>query len=159
MRDFEVRLRERLYYGYNIVALGDLLIVIELPLGQRNCCAVCNLHSRSLGHICIHTGSTAQGQHPEDGEIISQRTLPYTPRIRTSSPGGLRQSTLPVGRRGSSDNETLRVTGKKRFIFYFKQFQSDGLTREHPTCFIVEILFEKQLCVAPQGSITITIID
>ena len=52
-----------------------------------------------LGHLCAHIGYTGPGQHREDGEM-NEITLPSRHRIRNSSPGGLRSSTLPLGHGG-----------------------------------------------------------
>ena len=55
-----------------------------------------NEMNRALGHLCAHIGSTGPGEPPEDGEMI-EITLSSRHRIRNSSPGGLRPSTLPLG--------------------------------------------------------------
>ena len=52
-----------------------------------------NEMNRALGHLCAQTG---QGEPPEDGEM-NEMTLSSRHRIRNSSPGGLRPSTLPLG--------------------------------------------------------------
>ena len=49
-----------------------------------------------LGHICAHIGLAGPREPPEDGEM-NVMTLPSRHRIRNSSPGGLRPSTLPLG--------------------------------------------------------------
>ena len=51
------------------------------------------------------------GFRPEDGEMIGM-TLPSRHRIRDSSPGGLRPSTLPLGHRGSPQYWLSHVDGK-----------------------------------------------
>ena len=56
-----------------------------------------NEMNRALGHLCAHIGKTGPGEPPEDGEM----TLSSRHRIRNSSPGGLRPSTLPLGHGGS----------------------------------------------------------
>ena len=55
--------------------------------------------NRALGQLCAHIGQTGPGEPPEDGEM-NEMTLSSRHRIRNSSPGGLRPSTLPLGRRG-----------------------------------------------------------
>ena len=57
--------------------------------------------NRALGHFCAHIGLIGPEEPPEDGEM-SQMTLPYRHRMRNSSPGVLRPSTLPLGHGGSS---------------------------------------------------------
>ena len=59
-----------------------------------------NEMNRALGHLCAHIGYTGPGEPPEDGEMI-EMTLSSRHRIRNSSPGGLRPSTLPLGHGGS----------------------------------------------------------
>ena len=59
-----------------------------------------NEMNRALGHLCAHIGQTGPGEPPEDGEMI-EMTLSSRHRIRNSSPGGLRPSTLPLGHGGS----------------------------------------------------------
>ena len=56
--------------------------------------------NRALGHLCAHRGLTGPGEPPEDGEM-NEMTLSSRHRIRNSSPGGLRPSTLPLGHGGS----------------------------------------------------------
>ena len=56
-----------------------------------------NEMNRASGHLCAHIGKTGPGEPPEDGEM----TLSSRHRIRNSSPGGLRPSTLPLGHGGS----------------------------------------------------------
>ena len=50
-----------------------------------------------LGHLCAHVGQTGPEEPPEDGEM----TLSSTHRIRNSSTGSLRLSTIPLGHGGS----------------------------------------------------------
>ena len=50
---------------------------------------------QALGHFCAHTGQIGPGEPSGNGEM----TLPS--RHRSSNPGGLRPSTLPLGHRGS----------------------------------------------------------
>ena len=56
--------------------------------------------NRALVHLCAHIGYTGTGEPPEDGEM-NEMTLSSRHRIRNSSPGGLRSSTLPLGHGGS----------------------------------------------------------
>ena len=53
-----------------------------------------------LGHPCAQICSTGPGESPEDGEM-NEMTLPSRHRIRNSSPGCLRPSTLPLPHGGS----------------------------------------------------------
>ena len=53
-----------------------------------------------LSHLCAHIGSTGPDEPPEDGEINAMALI-FRHRIRHSSPGVLRSSTLPLGRGGS----------------------------------------------------------
>ena len=69
--------------------------------------------NRALGQLYAHLGYTGPGEPPEDGEII-QMTLSSRYRIRNSSPGGLRPSTLPLGHGGSPQYTWM---GKKTFLF------------------------------------------
>ena len=55
--------------------------------------------NRALGHLCAHIDKTGPGEPPEDSEMI-EMTLSSRHRIRNSSPGGLRPSTLPLGHGG-----------------------------------------------------------
>ena len=59
-----------------------------------------NEMNRALGHLCAHIGSTGPGEPPEEGEMI-EMTLSSRHRIRNSSLGGLRSSTLPLGHESS----------------------------------------------------------
>ena len=59
-----------------------------------------NEMNRALGHLCAHIGYTGPGEPPEDGEMIEMKPSSRH-RIRNSSPGGLRTSTLPLGHAGS----------------------------------------------------------
>ena len=52
-----------------------------------------------LGHLCAHIGSSGPGESPEDDEM-NEMTLSSRHRIRNSSPGGMRSSTLPLGHWG-----------------------------------------------------------
>ena len=63
--------------------------------------AVKNEMNRVLGHFCSHTSYIEPEESPEDGEM-SEITLPSRHRIRNSTPGGMRPSTLPLGHGGSS---------------------------------------------------------
>ena len=56
--------------------------------------------NRVLGHVCAHIGKTGPGELSEDGEM-NELTLSSRHRIRNSSPGGLRPSTLSLGHGGS----------------------------------------------------------
>ena len=65
-------------------------------------------------------------------------TLPSRYRIRNSSPGGLRPSTLPLSHGGSSAPHntyewSLRVNGKESFVSLKPECQSGGRTRDLPT--------------------------
>ena len=53
---------------------------------------------------------------PEDGEII-EMTLSSRHRIRNSSPGGLRPSTLPLGHGGSPQYWFSHVDGEEKCLF------------------------------------------
>ena len=60
-------------------------------------------------------GYIGPGEPPEDGEM----TLPFRHRIRNSSPGGLRPSTLPLGHGGSHHYWVFyEWMGKKHFGFF-----------------------------------------
>ena len=65
-------------------------------------------------------------------------TLPSRYRIRNSSPGGLRPSTLPLSHGGSSAPHntyewSLRVSGKESFVSLKPECQSGGRTRDLTT--------------------------
>ena len=60
--------------------------------------------SRILGHRCAHIVQTGPGEPPEDGEM----TLPSRHRIRNSSSGDRRPSTLPLGNGGFFTSELER---------------------------------------------------
>ena len=69
--------------------------------------------NRALGHLCAHIGWTGPGEPPEDGEM----TLSSRHRIRNSSPGGLRPSTLPLGHGVSPQYWLSHVDGEETFLF------------------------------------------
>ena len=71
--------------------------------------------NRALGHLCPHIGKTGPGKPPEGGEM-NEMTLSSRHRIRNSSPGGLRPSTLPLGHVGSPEFYTWM--GEKHFCFF-----------------------------------------
>ena len=48
---------------------------------------------------------------------MSQMTLPSRHKIPNSNPGGLRPSTLPLGRGGSPQYWVLRVDGEETSLF------------------------------------------
>ena len=75
--------------------------------------------NRAFGHPCAHIGLTGPGEPPEDGEMI-EMTLPSRHRIRNSSPGGLRPSTLPLGHGGSPHYWLSHVDGEEIFLVSFK---------------------------------------
>ena len=52
-----------------------------------------------LGHLCAYIGQPGPGEPPEDGEM-NEMALPPRHRVRNSSPGELRPSTLPLGHGG-----------------------------------------------------------
>ena len=62
-----------------------------------------------LGHLYAHVSKTGPGEPPVDGEM-NEMTPPSRHRIQNSNPGGLRPSTLPLGR-GSS----LQMSGEEKF--------------------------------------------
>ena len=69
---------------------------------------------------------------------MSKITLPSRHRIRNSSPGGLRPSTLPLSHGGSSASHntyewSLRVSGKESFVSLKPECQSGGRIRDLPT--------------------------
>ena len=66
--------------------------------------------NRALGHLCAHIGYTGPEEPPEDGEMI-EMTLSSRHRIRNSSSGGLRPSTLPLG------HGLSHVDGEATFLF------------------------------------------
>ena len=72
--------------------------------------------NRALGHLSPHIGKTGPGEPPEDGEM-NEMTLSSRHRIRNSSPGGLRPSTLPLGHVGSPQYRPLHVDGGGTFLF------------------------------------------
>ena len=59
------------------------------------------------------------GEPPEDGEMI-EMTLSSRHRIRNSSPGGLRPSTLPLGHGGSPQYWLSHVDGEETFFVSFR---------------------------------------
>ena len=69
-----------------------------------------NEMNRVLGHLCAHIGQTGPGEPPEDGEMF-EMTLSSRHRIRNSSPGCLRPSTLPLGHGGSPQYWLSHVDG------------------------------------------------
>ena len=78
-----------------------------------------NEMNRALGHLCAHIGWTGPGEPPEDGVMI-EMTLSSRHRIRNSSPGGLRPSTLPLGHGGSPQYWLSHVDGEETFFVSFK---------------------------------------
>ena len=61
-------------------------------------------------------GQENGGWWTEDGEM-NEMTLSSRHRIRNSSPGGLRQSTLPLGHGGSPQYGASHVDGEETFLF------------------------------------------
>ena len=78
-----------------------------------------NEMNRASGRLCAHIGWTGPGEPPEDGEMI-EMTLSSRHRIRNSSPGGLRLSTLPLGHGGSPQYWLSHVYGEETFFVSFK---------------------------------------
>ena len=76
-----------------------------------------NAMNRALGHFCTHIGQTGTRETPEVGEM-NEMTLSSRHRIRNSSPGGLRPTTLPLGHGGSPQYEFYTWMGKKHFCFF-----------------------------------------
>ena len=72
--------------------------------------------NRTLGHLCAHIGLTGPGEPPEDGEMI-EMTLSSRHRMRNSSPGGLRRSTLPLGHGTPRNTDFHTWMEKKHFLF------------------------------------------
>ena len=62
---------------------------------------------------------TGPGEPPGDGEMI-EMTLSSRHRIRNSSPGGLRPSTLPLGHGSSPQYWLSHVDGEETFFVSFK---------------------------------------
>ena len=92
--------------------------------------------SRALGHLCAHIGLTGPGEAPEDGEMI-EMTLSSRHRIRNSSPGGLRPSTLPLGHGGSPQYWLSHVNGEETFLFLWNRRDREPnpeLWRERQRC-------------------------
>ena len=67
-------------------------------------------------HLCSHIGYTGPGEPPEDCEM-SEMTLSSRHRIRNSSPGGLRPSTLPFGHGGSPQYWLSHVDGEETALY------------------------------------------
>ena len=61
---------------------------------------------------------------------MNEMILPSRQRIRNSSPGCLRPSTLPLGHVGSPDIESLRVSGENHFVSLKLENQSGVRTRD-----------------------------
>ena len=85
----------------------------------------CTAHHLTLDcknemNLCVHVGYTGPGEPPEDGEM-NEMTLSSRHRIRNSSPGGLRPSTLPLGHGGSPQYLLLHVDGEETFLFLSKR--------------------------------------
>ena len=70
-----------------------------------------------LGHLCAHIGYTGTGEPPADSKV-NEMTLPFRHRIRNSSPGGLRPSTLPLGH-GGSPHYCIFTSERGRNMFFF----------------------------------------
>ena len=73
--------------------------------------------NRALGHLCAEISKTGPGEPLEDGEM-NEMTLPSRHRIRNSSPGGLRPSTLPLGHGGFPQYWVSHVDGEETFSFF-----------------------------------------
>ena len=69
-----------------------------------------------LGHICAHLDQTRPGKHPEDGEM-NEVTLSSRHRIRNSSPGGLRPSTLSL-MEAPYNIQYVRLSREETFFFF-----------------------------------------
>ena len=83
--------------------------------------------NRALGHLRAHIGKTGPGEPPEDGEMIGM-TLPSRHRIRNSSPGGLRSSTLPLGHGGSPQYWLSHVDGEESYFCFFQTAETGNQT-------------------------------
>ena len=76
--------------------------------------------NRALGHLCAHfIGWIGPREPPEDGEMI-EMALSSRQRIRNSSPGGMRPSTLPLGHGSSPQYWLSHVDGEETFFVSFK---------------------------------------
>ena len=69
--------------------------------------------------LCTYWLNWARRTPPEDSEMI-EMTLSSKTRIRNSSPGGLRPSTLPFGHGGSPQYWLSHVDGEETFFVSFK---------------------------------------
>ena len=76
------------------MVISALTILVRGPTSEKN------EMNRALGHLCAHIGKNGPGEPPEDGEM-NEMTLSSRHRMRNSSLGGLRPSTLPLGHGGS----------------------------------------------------------
>ena len=95
------------WYNQEYINQESILGIIILWMMMMN---------RTLGHLCVHIGQTGPGEPPEYGEMI-EMTLFSRHRIRNSSPGGLRPSTLPLGHGGSPQYWLSHVDGEETFLF------------------------------------------
>ena len=89
-------------------------------------------------HTHASSALSEEPKHPLWEWWDDKITLPSRYRIRNSSPGGLRPSTLPLSHGVSSAPHntygwSLRVSGKESFVSLKPQCQSGGRTRDLPT--------------------------
>ena len=92
--------------------------------------------NRALGHLCAHIGQTGPGEPPEDGEM-NEMTLSSRHRIRNSSHGSLRPSTLLLGHGGSPQYRLSHVDGGETFLFLSNRRDRESnpeLWRERQRC-------------------------
>ena len=83
-----------------------------------------------LGHLCPHIGWTGPGEPPEDGDM-NEMPLPSRYRIRNSSPGGLRPSTLPLCHGGCPQYWIITSErGRNIFVSLKLEGQSGVQTRD-----------------------------
>ena len=110
-----------------VISRVDWLLLLHHDVGNEN------EMNRAIGHLCAHIGWTGPGEPPEDGEMI-EMTLSFRHRIRNSSPGGLRPSTLPLGHGGSPQYWLSHVDGEETFSNRRDREPNPELWRERQRC-------------------------
>ena len=118
------------YNHFYIAGIGDVIVsfkwrrvsfqthyLIIAETYQRDDVRDRDRHRDHFQNCYIFVTPGGPGEPPEDGEM-NEMTLSSRHRIRNSSPGGLRPSTLPLGHVGSHNTEFYTWMGEKHFCFF-----------------------------------------
>ena len=113
--------------GQHWTNIGSMSRIWYIGLIHHNSSRKWNEMNRALGHLYAHIGWTGPGEPREDGEII-EMTLSSRHRIRNSSPGGQKSSTLPLGLGGSPQYWLSHVDGEETIFCFFQTAETGNRT-------------------------------